>query len=138
MGGCCGIRRVGTLEVLTDSADFSGTETSLMSTFFPLVGGRVYFVEARLSLSGDTIGNLVTARLRAGGLTGTQISEDYKIIERTSTFRAVVAVLTALFSPAVTVSQQFTVSGQVEVGVGNARREGAATRPNLLWIDRIG
>lgn len=129
--------RVQTSVADTDSATFTTSETIVATVTAALVTGRTYKVRAVTHIATTVANDLVTLRLNETDLSGTQLqSNDNRELLSTSV-AGFYFDIEGEWTAVATANKTFVVGAVRASGSGNLRREAAATRPTIMYVDYV-
>lgn len=128
--------RIATGKETTDSANFTTTETSIVSVAAPLVNGATYRVTLITHIGTTVAGDLATVRIRENTAAGTEIHGD---VLELPTNRATGYPYQGEeeYTAVATATKTFHGTAVRTSGSGSLRREGATTRGTYLYVDYI-
>lgn len=127
---------VGSASVVSDSSNFTTTETTVITLTVSLISGCTYMLDAIFNLASSVGSDTADGRIREDSSTGTEMQFQRCIID--STTLGQVYRLMAYYTASVSGSKTFVVTGVRSTGTGNVRLEAASTRPALLRVVYTG
>lgn len=129
--------RIQTTTELADSSSFTTTETVIASVTAALVTGRTYRVryvgKVGTSVGGDTV-NLL---MKDTNLAGAEIMSRPNEPLPTNTAGGHYFEMETEWTAVATANKTFVVTAVRASGSGSVRREAAATRPTLLYVEYV-
>ncbi len=131
--------RIATNVNTADSATFTTTETIVQTVTAALVTGRLYRVYWFGHWGSSVAADRFQWRIREDNVSGTILQEltaQSTAIHGGASLGEQV-ILEAEFTAVATGNKPFAVTGVRSSGTGNGQLEGAATRPNYLYVDYI-
>lgn len=129
--------RVATAVVDTDSPTFTTSEASLGALVAPLVSGRTYKVRMILHIGTTVANDWVTLRLCETNLAGTQLHSIDNAPLPSTTAAGHYFAIEGEYTAVATGNKTFVVGGVRASGTGTLRREAAAIRPTIFYVDYV-
>lgn len=119
--------------VTADSANFTTTETVVMTVTAPVVTGRTYSIWGFPSFQSSVADDFVRAAIRQDNASGTRMDlSDIAILTTTGTIWT--ASLFALYTADATEEKTFVVTGDRIGGTGDCRLEADAQWPAIMLV----
>lgn len=131
--------RIATNIVTADSGTFTTTETQVQSVTAALVTGRTYRVYWYAHYGSSVSGDRMNFRIREDTVSGNTLQEIAGSGQATHGASSLgdMMIVEAEFTAVSTGNKTFSATMVRSSGTGNAQLEGAATRPNYLYVDYI-
>lgn len=119
--------------VTSDSANFTTSETTVITHTASLISGRKYEILASGTFASSVAADLVIARIRLTSLAGTQLAGGQLSIATTSGVGYTIT-MRAEYTAGATGNQDFVFTGIRNGGTGNIRLEAGPTQPAYLAV----
>jgi hypothetical protein len=118
---------------VSDSANFTTTETVVLTVTAALVSGRTYSVWAGPTFHSTVDGDVVHSQMRQDNVSGTVMdrTDDYIRVTATTIDKT---ILFALYTATTTGNKTFVVTGDRVSGSGNCRLEADTIRPAYMLV----
>lgn len=127
--------RISTSVETTDSATFTTANTQIGSVVAALVSGRTYAVRLVTHIGADATGSTADVNLRENNTAGAEIQAAVGVPIPTSTAAGHYLAIEGEYTAVSTGNKTFVAVAARNSGSANLRREAAATRPQLLYVE---
>lgn len=129
--------QINSLEIITPSANFGGTEVVLAQMNADLVVGRTYMVTVKIPLTTDTANVEARVQLREDNLAGAILDASCAELSTALPTTANNIEAESEFQAASTGSKTFVATGQLVVGAGVLTMNASGTRKGYITVTYV-